>query len=594
VSFPRHKEYPTELEPGTSHAHAVDLLAERELAPGVVLDVGCGNAPLAGAVAGLGHSYVGLDVDRRALNGLEARGIEAHRFDLGRVAKTLVANLREILDGRPLRAVLALDVLGHLADPRAVVDALATAAGHHPGCLLVVSIPNVTHVEVGIRLLLGQWHMTEFGLLDDTHLRFFSHDGVRALMAGSGWQETGARDTIAVRTEQYDLGASAALQAHAPLSQFLRSVRAAAGPHHETYQFVRRYELTEADEPSGVDPSADGSRPTPAGPPPLLTAVVRVDTDADVAGLPPLLDDLAGQDDGDLEVRVVVTDGNPWSTDVVGRAERAAGVASVRSVPPGVDNRNLGAHDALGRYLWFLDGRARVGPGAVAAFRRGMRAPGDPLATDAVVRIEAAERRPTDDAEVRDQPIEAVLADAAPVEPDGFDLLRPHPSATALAAYALPTHLVHGLGVAVDAGVGEAATTDLVARAVEMAGLRGVAGVQVVVDPLDARDGALDAAPLRDSLSRRPFLLARGGVARLVQQRASLRRFERRLVEREAEIARLEAEVVRLEATVDDVRGERDRAIGQLEGVLAHPVVAVLRRGKRLLERLRRRLGRGR
>ncbi len=590
MSVPRHKDYPTELEPGTSHAHAVALVAERELEPGIVVDIGCGNAPLAGAIAALGHTYVGVDVDKVAVDGLADRGIEAHRLDLTRSAKNLLGHLAEIVDGRPLRAVLALDVLEHLVEPRTVVVAAATLAADHPGCLLVVSIPNVTHVEVGIRLLLGQWQTTEFGLLDDTHLRFFSPAGVDALVAGTGWHQTGARDTVAVRTEQYDLGSSAALQAHAPLSQFLRAVRAGADPHAETYQFVRRYELVGDGEPATAPSGANGSGAVVATAAPFLTAVVRVDTDADRDGLPRLLADLDGQHDDDLEVRVLVTEGRPWTSESLAVAEGHEGVAAARSVPEGVDNRNLGAAAARGRYLWFLDARVRVGAGAVGAFRRGVGSPEDPLATDAVIRLDAAELPPLDGDGDRDRSFAELVDEARPLPPDGFDLLRAVPAATALAAYAIPADLVHGLGVAVDARVGDAATTEVVARAVELAGLRGVGGVHVVVEPLDGRDGELDAEPLRDSLSRRPFLLARGGVARLVEQRRAEAEATRQVAALEA---RLEAEIDRLEAALDDVRGERDRAVAQLEGVLAHPVVRALRRARRALQGLRRRLGRG-
>jgi SAM-dependent methyltransferase len=598
VSAAHHKDYPTELEPGTSHAHAVALVAERPAEPGLVLDIGCGNAPLAGAIADVGHHYVGVDVDRRAVDGLLERGVEAHRLDLTRSARTLVAQLGEIVGDRALRAVLALDVLEHLVDPRAVVEALATVAGRHPGCLLVVSIPNVTHVEVAIRLLLGQWRMTEFGLLDDTHLRFFSHEGVAELMAGTGWRQTGALDTVAVRTEQYEVapGPGAALQAQAPLSRFLRSVRAGADPYAETYQFVRRYELAGDDEPraSLPGPVVDGGRAVPSTGT-FLSAIVRVDTDADADGLPQLLADLAGQDPtdqdpADVEVLVLVTQGRPSADQVAATASAAARVADLLPVPEGVDNRNAGIARATGRYLWFLDGRTRVAPGAVAAFRRGAPAPDDPLATDAVIRVDAATIPPGDGPVDRTRPFTELVVDAERVDPDGFDLLRPEPAATALAAYAIPASVARDLGVAVDARVGDAATTELVARAVEVAGLRAVGGTQVVVDPLDARDGALDAAPLRDSLSRRPFLLGRGGVARLVEQRGALARAERELARAERELARREAEITRLEAELDDATQERDRAVADVERVLAHPVIRVLSRAKRFVERLCRRL----
>ena len=77
------KAYPREFEPNTSHANAVTLLDKSDAETGVVLDIGCGNAPAAEPLAERGFEYVGLDVDKASLDGLKARGFETHKVDLG-------------------------------------------------------------------------------------------------------------------------------------------------------------------------------------------------------------------------------------------------------------------------------------------------------------------------------------------------------------------------------------------------------------------------------------------------------------------------------------------------------------------------------
>src|SRR5690606_24680712 len=76
------------------------------------------------------------------------------------------------------------DVLEHLRDPSATLTAgcrLLAPDGH-----VVVSIPNASHADVRLMLLEGRWQYQEHGLLDATHLRFFTREGLRELLADSG------------------------------------------------------------------------------------------------------------------------------------------------------------------------------------------------------------------------------------------------------------------------------------------------------------------------------------------------------------------------------------------------------------------------
>jgi SAM-dependent methyltransferase len=85
----------------------------------------------------------------------------------------------------PFDLVLALDVLEHLADPWAMVARLKLVL--RPGGTLLVSIPNVANAAVVLPLLLkGRWRYTDAGLLDRTHLRFFTRETAIELLTGAG------------------------------------------------------------------------------------------------------------------------------------------------------------------------------------------------------------------------------------------------------------------------------------------------------------------------------------------------------------------------------------------------------------------------
>ncbi|GAC1376465.1 MAG: hypothetical protein NVSMB4_05320 [Acidimicrobiales bacterium] len=85
----------------------------------------------------------------------------------------------------PVDTVLCLDILEHLVDPWAVVARLHQALA--PGGRIVASIPNVRHYRVSAALLFGnRWNLTDAGILDRTHLRFFVRDTAVQLMTHSG------------------------------------------------------------------------------------------------------------------------------------------------------------------------------------------------------------------------------------------------------------------------------------------------------------------------------------------------------------------------------------------------------------------------
>ncbi len=83
-------------------------------------------------------------------------------------------------------AIVCNDVLEHMAEPHlALASALRLLSADG---VLVASIPNVRHVSVlGPLLLFGQWEYKESGILDKTHLRFFTKRSMRRLFEESGW-----------------------------------------------------------------------------------------------------------------------------------------------------------------------------------------------------------------------------------------------------------------------------------------------------------------------------------------------------------------------------------------------------------------------
>jgi SAM-dependent methyltransferase len=247
--------YPADYQEMASTGRAVHLVRTAGLASGLVLDVGCGAGAVAEPLRDLGFEYVGLDVDPAALAALAERGFEVHTLDLTAPADRLAADLATIVGGRPLRAVLALDVLEHLVDPVAALRGLracVVAAGGADPAPLVVSIPNITHRDVAAKLLLGLWDVDDGGLLDDTHLRFFSELELERTLDAGGWVQEDRADVVAELSDQCFPDDAPTLRPGAPLRELLASVRGDASSSATTYQFVRRLRV-----------SGRGPRPAP-------------------------------------------------------------------------------------------------------------------------------------------------------------------------------------------------------------------------------------------------------------------------------------------------------------------------------------------
>ena len=65
-----------------------------------------------------------------------------------------------------------------------------------PGGSLVLSVPNIAYITMRWSLLRGGFTYTDTGLLDRTHLRFYTHDTLHALLADLGLTVVERRYTV--------------------------------------------------------------------------------------------------------------------------------------------------------------------------------------------------------------------------------------------------------------------------------------------------------------------------------------------------------------------------------------------------------------
>lgn len=82
--------------------------------------------------------------------------------------------------------VLASAVLEHLKDPETALQRIRKVL--KPKGILVVTLPNIAHWRMRLNLLLGRFEYEDYGLLDRTHLRFFTYNTALKLVRRAGFK----------------------------------------------------------------------------------------------------------------------------------------------------------------------------------------------------------------------------------------------------------------------------------------------------------------------------------------------------------------------------------------------------------------------
>lgn len=144
-----------------------------------VLDVGCGSGAFLSAVSASRPtvSVVGIEADAEAADAARTAGLDVRH-----------AAFPDGLDDLPsdIDCVVFNDVVEHLVDPWSALAAAADVVG--AGGWLVVSLPNLRNLDTLRELVLhGDFRYRSHGVLDVTHLRFFTQRSARRLLEESGF-----------------------------------------------------------------------------------------------------------------------------------------------------------------------------------------------------------------------------------------------------------------------------------------------------------------------------------------------------------------------------------------------------------------------
>ena len=157
-----------------------DVLADIPAQAGRVLDFGGGMGATSAALRASGRATHTVLFDQVA-NGADPHIDAAETLDLENGVELDSAFLRH----GPFDTILCLDILEHLRDPWTVMSCLTTSLA--PGGSMVISLPNASHYQLlGPLLLNGRFDYIDAGLMDRTHLRWFTRKSAMELATCSG------------------------------------------------------------------------------------------------------------------------------------------------------------------------------------------------------------------------------------------------------------------------------------------------------------------------------------------------------------------------------------------------------------------------
>ena len=158
------------LRPNDAHGISLQLIGKDKS----VLELGAASGHVTRVLKDMNNKVTAVERDGRFADILAEFADEVIITDLDWL------DLRERLDGQKFDVVLAGDVLEHCSKPELVLLQIHDLL--NPGGYVVISLPNIAHGDVRLALLRGEFNYRDTGLLDRTHIRFFTRNSIESFL----------------------------------------------------------------------------------------------------------------------------------------------------------------------------------------------------------------------------------------------------------------------------------------------------------------------------------------------------------------------------------------------------------------------------
>jgi len=179
---------------GSSHRLLIELVGRYRRRGGRLLDLGAAGGELGNALRARFDETIGFEYNVDCIGTL--RGCFDH---------VAIADLERVTELPPdVDAIVLADVLEHLRDPARVLKLVHNSLkddGH-----AFISVPNIANITIRFGLLLGIFEYRDRGILDETHVRFYTQRSFRREIEAAGFRILTTRGTsmpIRLKLEGY-------------------------------------------------------------------------------------------------------------------------------------------------------------------------------------------------------------------------------------------------------------------------------------------------------------------------------------------------------------------------------------------------------
>jgi len=133
---------------------------------GSILDIGCNDGYFARIASNRSRKFYGIDYSSTSIKKAKEYCIKTSVIDLNKTT-TLPWNIKA-------DCIIFADILEHLHDPKKVLSEIVDNHLKEKG-IVIISLPNIANWLIRINLLLGKFDSTNSGIMDRTHLQFFTY-----------------------------------------------------------------------------------------------------------------------------------------------------------------------------------------------------------------------------------------------------------------------------------------------------------------------------------------------------------------------------------------------------------------------------------
>jgi SAM-dependent methyltransferase len=144
-----------------------------------ILELGCADGFISRHLTERGCQVTGVEIDSEAAERAKKWCDEVLNQDLNDPGW-----LQQV--GADFDTILCGDVLEHLVEPEVVLRNLHRLLA--PGGRVIICLPNIAHIRIRLMLLSGRFQYESAGIMDVTHLRFYTYESAREVIERTGYK----------------------------------------------------------------------------------------------------------------------------------------------------------------------------------------------------------------------------------------------------------------------------------------------------------------------------------------------------------------------------------------------------------------------